>query len=137
MSERLCEVCGKHPATFVCIQCRRLICKECTSPIGWLCKECFEYKRNIEKNRELQLKYIARMLNVCANMFTKKECMNCAILREFLLSLLKMVRGLQEEAARENFERVLKMSAEIEKKLISLLVIILAKQGISLPGGSS
>jgi len=46
MGTKLCEICGKSPARYICQQCGRDVCERCLEPHTWLCAECY---RNVEK----------------------------------------------------------------------------------------
>ncbi|MHA1608577.1 MAG: hypothetical protein ACTSUJ_01055 [Candidatus Njordarchaeales archaeon] len=127
-----CELCGKKAAKTICIKCRRLICESCESPEAMLCRECYEFKRSLEDQRELVLNYIEKMLNVCSLKIQNQPCLRCNVLRELAISLYKMLRDLLEEANKELFEGILNRGKKIEKELKRLLVIILTVQGLSI-----
>jgi len=46
MGTKLCEICGKSPARYICQECGRDVCERCLEPHTWLCAECY---RNVEK----------------------------------------------------------------------------------------
>lgn len=103
------------------------------SPYGWLCKECYEFKKATEEDRELTLKYVEKMTAVAFSKIRYKDCFKCIILREIALSLYKMIKELKEEAEKENFESILEQSKLIESKLKRLLLTILVAQGLHIP----
>lgn len=37
---KICELCGKRPAKYVCQECGRMVCEFCFDPTTWLCREC-------------------------------------------------------------------------------------------------
>jgi len=42
MGSKLCAVCGKRPARYVCQECGRNVCELCLEPQTWLCSECYK-----------------------------------------------------------------------------------------------
>ncbi len=40
MGARLCQVCGKNPAVYVCQSCGRAVCGNCFEPAKWSCTDC-------------------------------------------------------------------------------------------------
>jgi len=97
-----------------------------------LCKECYEFKRALEEQRELMVNYIEKMTKLSSLKLKNSECLQCNILREFLLSLYKMLKELIDEANRELFNEVLNRGREIEKRLKKLLLTVLTLQGLSI-----
>ena len=77
------------------------------------------------------MNYILKMLKIAYSTFKQKNCQNCEIFREFLLSLFKMLRNIKEEAEKEGFEKILRLCERVEKALLTLLVWVLSKQGVS------
>jgi len=128
-----CEICNRKDATTICIKCRRLICEDCLSPEYLICKECYEFKKAVEENRELVLDYARKMTKICLTHLSSDTCSNCIILRELVISLLKMVRELRQEAEREFFESLIERSAALERRLKMMLISILMKQGLAIP----
>lgn len=41
MGIKICELCGKRNAKYVCQECSRVICERCLEPYTWLCLECY------------------------------------------------------------------------------------------------
>ena len=44
---KICEICGSNPATYVCSECGRSVCRQCFEPSRWLCSDCY-HKRELE-----------------------------------------------------------------------------------------
>ncbi len=128
-----CEICREKEATTICIRCRRIICEDCSSPHAWLCKECYEFKKSIEEDRDIMLDYVRKMTKICSASIRNSSCANCIILRETVLSLYKMLKDIKEEAQREYFESLIKKAEEIEKELRLLLISLLISQGLRIP----
>jgi len=42
---KICEVCGRNPAMYVCSECGRNVCSRCFEPSGWLCSDCYNAKK--------------------------------------------------------------------------------------------
>jgi len=49
---RLCEICGRNAATYVCSECGRSICKECFEPDMWICTACHRGEEHAGRGRE-------------------------------------------------------------------------------------
>lgn len=47
MSLKLCELCNKRSAKYVCQECGRVICERCIDSYSWLCLECYEKFRRV------------------------------------------------------------------------------------------
>lgn len=45
MRGRLCELCGKRVARYVCEECGRRVCEGCLEPRMWVCSECYRRLR--------------------------------------------------------------------------------------------
>ncbi|MEM2939266.1 MAG: DUF131 domain-containing protein [Candidatus Bathyarchaeia archaeon] len=41
MGIKICELCSKRNAKYVCQECSRAICERCLEPYTWLCLECY------------------------------------------------------------------------------------------------
>jgi len=41
LATRVCEICGKRSARYVCQECNRNVCERCLEPHTWLCMECY------------------------------------------------------------------------------------------------
>lgn len=41
MQVRICEVCGKRSARYVCQECGRKVCEVCLEPRTWICSDCY------------------------------------------------------------------------------------------------
>ncbi len=41
----ICQICGKHPARYVCQECGRQVCQICLEPHTWTCLTCYEKLR--------------------------------------------------------------------------------------------
>lgn len=41
LSVKVCELCGKRSARYVCQECGKAICERCIEPYEWLCLECY------------------------------------------------------------------------------------------------
>jgi len=52
MPVRMCEICGKRTAKYVCQDCGREVCQLCLEPRTWVCVEC--YSRLRQEHRELE-----------------------------------------------------------------------------------
>jgi len=42
---KICEICGRNPAVYVCSECGRNVCPECFEPDAWICSICYEKRR--------------------------------------------------------------------------------------------
>jgi len=40
---RVCQICSKRPAKYVCLECGRIICEVCLEPQTWVCSDCYGY----------------------------------------------------------------------------------------------
>jgi len=60
MTSRLCEVCGKLTARYVCQECSRKVCEACLDDETWLCSECY---RRIEQKAPLERRRMNLTLN--------------------------------------------------------------------------
>ncbi len=52
MGTRLCELCSKRSARYVCQECSRNVCERCLEPHTWLCTECCERLEREAPRRE-------------------------------------------------------------------------------------
>ncbi|MBS7634833.1 DUF131 domain-containing protein [Candidatus Bathyarchaeota archaeon] len=41
MSVKICELCGKRNARYICQECGKAVCERCIEPYTWLCLECY------------------------------------------------------------------------------------------------
>lgn len=60
---KLCDICGKRAARYVCQECGRIICERCIEPYSWLCPECYKREVGITPGMEMKIKIpFAKML---------------------------------------------------------------------------
>ncbi len=41
MGVKICELCGKRSARYICQECGKAVCERCIEPYMWLCFECY------------------------------------------------------------------------------------------------
>ncbi|MEM1507366.1 MAG: DUF131 domain-containing protein [Candidatus Bathyarchaeia archaeon] len=58
MNAKICEICGKRQAKYVCQECGRKVCEQCIEPYDLFCLECY---RKIEKSLRSSEKIEERM----------------------------------------------------------------------------
>lgn len=127
-----CELCGQREATWVCVRCRRYVCQQCLDEkMSWLCKDCGEFRRAVERDRMRTADYIQRMVRELERRIGRPECSRCPLARELALSLLKMVRDLRREAVVEGFERLASECEGLERRILTLVLGLLVRQGIA------
>jgi len=54
---KLCDVCGKRSARYVCQECGRTVCERCIEPYSWLCSECYRKEMGIEPGVEMKISF--------------------------------------------------------------------------------
>jgi len=45
MQVKLCKICGKRAARYVCQECGSQVCEVCLDPHMWVCSECYKRLR--------------------------------------------------------------------------------------------
>jgi len=102
----------------------------------WLCKDCYRYKREVERDRLRKCDYIRKMVEVCKSRISKShKCLSCIVMREMLISLYKMLRDLMNEARIEYYEDLIERLESLEPIIRRLLIRVLVVQGgLQIPG---
>lgn len=54
---KLCDVCGKRAARYVCQECGRIVCERCIESYSWLCSECYRKEMGIEPDVEMKISF--------------------------------------------------------------------------------
>lgn len=49
MGRKLCEICAKRSARYVCQECGRNVCELCLESSTWLCSECYEKVETVQR----------------------------------------------------------------------------------------
>ncbi len=125
-----CAICGRQ-ASMICIRCRRPICENCLDKTWYLCRECASLKWEIEADYHRRLNYLENVYSVSKEKAKIAQCKNCIILRELLISVLKLLREILDEARKEGFDEVERRARKLELKITNLLLPILIRQGIA------
>lgn len=47
MNGKVCEVCLKNQAKYVCSRCGKIICEDCFNPYSWSCIKCEELQTSL------------------------------------------------------------------------------------------
>ena len=51
MQVKICEVCGKRAARYICQECGRKVCQSCLELPAWICLECYT---NLKRGTSLE-----------------------------------------------------------------------------------
>ena len=131
MKVEACEICGGKRSEHICSRCHRLVCSDCYQTQLDLCVDCHRIKEAVRKDYLIQLKKYRLISNVIFDKMKNKDCFNCILLREVLLSALahlrKMAALLRVEGYPDAEMEANKLYKELEKIAIFYISNLILK----------
>jgi len=58
MNAKICELCGKRSAKYICQECGRAICEACIEPYTWLCLDCYGKTKGYAEEKTQEILHI-------------------------------------------------------------------------------
>ena len=129
----LCPVCSQEEGGVFCVRCKRAVCKECFDTSWSLCPDCAGYKRAVEWDLQQNVRHNLEIAQSAKEQLRTEQCQGCNILRDHLLMLVKIFKGIEYSAKVEGLPYLETEAQEAREYATTLALTSIVKQKMTTP----
>ncbi|MFQ5820749.1 MAG: B-box zinc finger protein [Candidatus Heimdallarchaeota archaeon] len=130
----ICPVCEQEKTKIFCVRCKRPVCKECFDENWSLCPDCANYKRAVEWDLRQSVRHNLEVAqNTKEKLSTEQPCSNCSVLRDYLLMVVKIMKGIEYSAKVEGLPYLETEAQQAREFVTRLALVSIVKQKMTTP----
>ena len=129
----ICPVCEQEKAKIFCVRCKRAVCKECFDENWSLCPDCANYKRAVEWDLRQSVRHNIDVAQNAKEKFSTELCSGCSVLRDYLLMVVKIMKGIEYSAKVEGLPYLETEAQQAREFVTRLALISIVKQKMTTP----
>ena len=128
-----CEVCEQLEGEIFCVRCKRGVCKDCFDQSWSLCLDCTNYKRAVEWDLRQNVRHNFKITQYAEEQLRTEECQGCSILRDHLLTIVKLMKGIEYSAQVEGLPYLKTEAQKAREYVTKLALTAIVKQKMTTP----
>ena len=128
-----CPVCKQEEGEIFCVRCKRAVCKECFDTSWSLCSDCASYKRAVEWDLRQSVRHNLEIAQNAKERLRTDYCQGCDILRDHLLTIVKIMKGIEYSAGVEGLPYLETEAQQAREYATKLALTSIVKQKLTTP----